>query len=45
MLIHPWKPLVRLTGGRGPALGRGGRQDSQTHGEIMPARAYRRMTK
>jgi hypothetical protein len=36
---------VCLIGGPGLASGRGGRQDGQTGGEILPACAYRRVEK
>jgi hypothetical protein len=36
-------PWAHLTGGSSVALGRGGRQDGQTSGEISLARAYLRV--
>jgi hypothetical protein len=40
--IHCRQPLGMLTGCPGPTLGRGGRWDRQTGGEIQLAHAYRK---
>jgi hypothetical protein len=37
------RPRACLTGGSGPVSDQGGRQDGQTGGEILPARAHRRV--